>query len=260
MRKPATFVLLAALAVGCGDTGGRQVALRTEARADAEAAGPFTTATGWSVRLTRAAVSLGALYYFDGAPAFVRAKRRGATWLAQLAPLGVARAHPGHYAAGDALGQMLVPAAVDLLAGAAALPEGRGVTGTYRSARLVLASPIDDAARAALAGDHVGFVQGVASKGAQTVHFRLAATLAEVSRSAASGQVDGCVFDAREVEGDGLVSVTVRPRVWLNLVDFAGVAPGTAEAPTAIDQGEPARIGFALGLAQLGAYHFSFAP
>ncbi|MET0343160.1 MAG: hypothetical protein ABW252_19280 [Polyangiales bacterium] len=261
MRTRGLF-LLAALLFACGgDTGGREVVLATTLRADPEIAASFPTRTGWTVRLTRAAASVGALYYFEGAPAFVRARPRDAkAWLAWLWPLGKARAHPGHYIAGEALGQMLVPAAADLFAGSAVLPAGNGVTGTYRSARFALAAPGDAAARASLGGDHVGFVEGVAVKGTETVHFRLGASFDEVARSAAAAQVDGCVFDETDVTGDGTVAVTVSPRVWLSLVDFTGVAPGSPEAPTLVAAGETPRIAFALGLAQLSAYHFAFAP
>lgn len=258
MSKQITmlFWLLSATACAGDTTTGRTVRLHARIEADAEIADQFATETGWSVRLNKAALGLRALYYFDAPPAFVRRDRRG--WLRHAARLllgGVARAHPGHYMAGSALGQMLEPAAVDLLGGGQPLAEGMGVSGVYRSARFVLA----EAEQGDLAG-LVALAEGVATKAERTVHFRLSADFAEISRSASDGQVDGCKFEEADVEADGSVTVTVEPHVWFNLVDFSDVAPGSAEQPTQIGPDETARIAFALGVAQLSAYQFSYIP
>jgi hypothetical protein len=260
MRKIllATTFSSALVAVSCGSdsTSGHPVRLHTALVADPEIDGPFATETGWMVQLDQAAVSLGALYYFDGEPAFVERARR--SLLAQFAALfrtPIAHAHPGHYIAGAALGQMVVPAASVLSSEPVELSEGNGLTGLYRSARLVLAADESDAEP--LAGG-VAVLQGRASKDGVTVHFKLSASYADVARSVSKGEVNGCVFDESEVERDGTVTVTVTPHIWLDLVDFADVAPGSAEQPTEIAHGELAQIAFALGVAQLSAYHFSF--
>jgi len=149
------------------------------------------------------------------------------------------------------------PATADLFAGRVVLPDGNGITGLYRSARLTLAAPTSEPARTQLGGQ-VAVVEGVARKGEQTVYFRLSASFADVARSVTQGQVDGCAFNEAEVEEDGTVTVTVKPHVWFNLVDFTGVAPGTTNAPTEIAVGETPQIAFVLGLVQLSAYHFSY--
>src|SRR5688500_16594045 len=58
----------------CGadsETSGRRVVLGTRVELASDAAS-LTTAAGWSVTLTRAVVSTGAFYYFDGAPPIVQ--------------------------------------------------------------------------------------------------------------------------------------------------------------------------------------------
>jgi len=243
---------------GSDTTTGRQVVLHTAARADPEIAAAFATETGWTVQLSKAALSVGSLYYFDGEPAFVlRAPRPLWQRLARALGPSIAHAHPGHYMAGMALGQMTAPTPVDLLAGKVALPDGIGITGLYRSGRLQLSAPTTAPAPAQLAGQ-VAVVEGVAKKEEQTVHFRLSASFADVARSVTQGQVDGCPFDEIEVEADGTVTMTVKPHIWFNLVDFTGVAPGAAGAPTEIAAGQTPQIAFALGLVQLSAYHFSY--
>jgi hypothetical protein len=249
-----------AFAAGCdraSSTSGREVTLRTSLVADAELERTFDTQTGWSVRLSRAAVSLGALYYFEGEPAFVlRGPRSAWQRLAGLLRPSVARAHPGHYTEGDATGQMTEPQAVELSTTRQALADGRGVTGRYRSGRLVLAEA-EDSQVDGLDG-HVALAEGVATKDEQTVHFRLAASFADVARSVSKGQVNGCVFEEAEVHGDGAVTVSIKPRVWFNLVDFSDVASGSEGEPTEIAAGETPQLAFALGVVQLSAYRFSF--
>lgn len=250
---------IALLACGGSDTTtGHPVTLQTSLSADAEISAPFMTETGWTVQLSKAGVSIGSLYYFDGEPAFVRreAPRR---WLASVLGLGVAHAHPGHYIAGDALGQMITPAYADLLAGTSKLPDGTGLTGDYRSARFKLSAPTADPGLTAL-GSNVAIAEGVARNGTQEVHFKLHASYADVAKSVSNGEVDGCVFSETDVETSGTVNVTVVPHVWFNLVDFAGVAAGSAAAPTDIAAGETAQIAFALGVVQLSAYRFAFTP
>ena len=263
---------LTVIAEGCGGdtaaadtTSGARVALHTRVDVDPASLGEFTTGFGWKVKLTKAAASLGALYYFDGAPAFVRrdaprAPAQGA--LARLFGVGVAHAHPGHYLAGDALGEMLTPTSVDLFGGAQPLADAAGVTGDYRSARFVFGDhPVGPAASAL--GGHVAVAEGTATKADGStktpIHFTVSADFADVAKSVVDGEVSGCDFTEAHVEGDGTVTLTLRPAIWFELVDFAKVAPGSAAAPTVIPHGDVAQIGFALGLVQLTAYRFAFA-
>jgi hypothetical protein len=74
-----------------------------------------------------------------------------------------------------------------------------------------------------------------------------------------NGEVDGCAFEEADVQGDGMVTLTVKPSIWFELVDFSAVAPGTQQEPTEVEHGSKAQVGFALGLVQLTAYRFSFS-
>lgn len=260
MRNVCPLILgcwLASFLLACGadTTTGRPVTLQTELVVDPEIAGAFVTNSGWSVQLTKARLSLRALYYFDGDPAFARRTPSRRLQLARLSGLSVARAHPGHYVAGEALGQMTQASVVDLLAGSSALALGQGITGRYKSARVELAA----ATNGELDGQ-VARVEGVAVKDQARVHFLLSASLADLARNVKDGRIDGCTFDEAEVESDGTVRLTLHTSVWFKLVDFTGVAPGSVEQPTAITPETPAQIAFAVGLVQLNAYRFSYSP
>jgi hypothetical protein len=257
----AGAVLLEACGAESSDsTSGRRVVLHTRVEA-ADDASEFETAAGWSVKLDRALLSVGPLYYFDGVPPLaLRFQERTREWAQRWLGLSVARAHPGHYQAGNALGQMLESSSVDLLDGPVSLAEGDGVTGTYRSARFsFLAAPAGPFADEL--GSHVALVEGVAEKdGEEPRVFRAMAELADVEPSAAEGHVDGCVLEEVTVESDGTVTVVVTPRVWFNLVDFSVLEPGSKEEPTEFPDGSQPKVAFAQGLAQLSAYRFSYQP
>jgi hypothetical protein len=189
------------------------------------------------VTLTTAYLSTGPLYYFDGDP--ILARFRGS-----LLPR-VAHAHPGHYAPGTARGEMTVASSVDLLSSGNDLPAGVGVTGSYRSARFTFGSA------SALAG-HVVLVHGEARHGATTVSFTAHADVADVLDTFNEPKVDGCVFAPVDVAGDGTVTLTVRPTVWFDQVDFTGVSGDLA--------GTVAFNGFARGLKKGSAYAFAYTP
>lgn len=262
----ASLGVLPALVGACSSdasdtTTGKRVKLATHVETDTL---DFTTGTGWHVVLDHAAVGVGALYYFDGEPAFVMNTPRGdnkSRWAA-IFGLSPAFAHPGHYQAGNALGQMLESSSVDLTTLPTDLGVGTGITGTFRSARFVFAeTPVGPAA--AELGKHAAVAEGTASMdadgGTTEIHFHVVAEFADIAKSAANGQVDGCTFDETNVEDDGTVTLELSPSVWFNLVDFTGVAPGTADAPTELSAGTTPHTAFALGLAQLSAYHFSYS-
>ncbi|HEX7670309.1 MAG TPA: hypothetical protein VF395_12025, partial [Polyangiaceae bacterium] len=219
-----------------GATTGRRVVFETRAAVDPEFESEFVTSFGWKVKIDRAAVAIGSLYYFDGEPAFVRNDGEGPGPLERVARFlgeGVAHAHPGHYQAGNALGQMLEPSSVDLFAAPAALGPGDGVTGTYRSARFTFADKAVGAAANELGG-HAALAEGTATKtsdgGASVIHFRVSADFATLAKNVTKAEVDGCEFDETDVGGDGTVTVTFKPSIWFDLVDFSKVPPGTADA------------------------------
>jgi hypothetical protein len=265
MKHTTVFALTAALALaGCGgdSTTGRQVALATRLTSDLGPDRSFTTGLGWSVTLDQALIATGPLYLFDGEPAFVMGPPAASRWRrlwAALSPIASAHAHPGHYGMGNAKGQMRQPFSADVLAGTTMLPAGDGLTGLVRSATFSFAAPSAVPVSAQLAG-HVALVKGVARKDGQSVYFQLSADLADIARMQKDALIAGCVFEETEIEGPGLVTVTVKPRVWFNLLDFAPIAAGSAAAPTVVAPGSVAHIAFAQGLGQLNAYQFTFTP
>lgn len=256
----AGALLLAASIEACGsaESGGDRVTLDTRLE-PVSGAEHFTTALGWNVTLTRALLGTGPFYYFDGAPPIVRLLRRQLPAVGAALGLRPAFAHPGHYKAGEALGQMLQPWSVDLLAGGGDLPAGDGVTGLYRSASFSLTSPPEGPVATDLSG-HAAIVEGVAERdGVEPRHFLATADLADVERSAANGYIDGCVFDELDIESNGRVTVQVTPKVWFDLVDFSELMPASNDDAVEFPVDSQPKIAFALGLAQLSAYHFSFA-
>jgi hypothetical protein len=257
------LVLLVAVALSScdGGTSGHRVELRTRLVTDLDATHTVTTAMGWTVTLTRALVSTGELHYYDGEPAFIASvgpSWRGRLWAA-LSPIGTAHAHPGHYIKGNGMGDVLPPFSADLLATPIDLPDGAGISGMVRSATFSFAPPSAGPVAVALGG-HVALAEGSATKEGTTVHFAVSADLADVARTAKDGAVTGCVFDAVDMQQSGTVTVTVKPRVWFNYVDFGALPPGTADAPTVIEPAAVAHVAFAIGLAQLSAYQFSYVP
>jgi hypothetical protein len=144
-----------------------------------------------------------------------------------------------------------------------AFGDGNGITGPYRSGRVVLpeTAPSDPA----LDG-HIAIAEGEATADADAgstapVYFRLTADYDDISQSIQNGAVDGCVLDDGsddgidvDVDGDGTITLQVLPRVWLNLVDFSKIDPGSPDAPT-----EAKDPGFSQGVTQLSAYHFVFS-
>jgi hypothetical protein len=257
IHRTASLLALCLGLSACGDsTTGRTVVLHNEVVLDAPLGTELQTHTGWSVSLSAAAVSLRALYYFDGEPAFVQ-RRAPSLWrqLASWIGPSVAYAHPGHYQQGLARGQLLESAALALHDEPSALGVGNGISGRVRSGRVVFAA--SDRSEPELAGD-VAYLRGSASKGDKTVHFVLSASFEDVARNAGNGAVNGCVFEETDVQDDGTVTLQVKPQVWLNLVRFDDLDPGSEEAPTKVVTGDDAQVAFAVGVAQLSAYQFSY--
>jgi hypothetical protein len=247
-------------------TAGSTVTLHTSVATDPEVRSTFLTSFGWNVKLTEAKVALAAFYYFDGPPAFVEndvPKPTRMDRIEEMLGIGLACAHPGHYQAGDAMGQMTTPSSYDLFASdPATLADGNGVTGTYRSGRFVFpqspTGPLAD-----LLQGHVAVVEGTATRASDasaqpTIHFRMTADYSDVTRSASQGNVDGCDFTETNVAGNGTVHLVIHPGIWFNLVDFSSLNAGSDNVPTDVDAGTQPYVAFALGLVQLSAYSFSY--
>lgn len=274
-------LLAVLLAVGCSSskdgsgTTGRLITLKTQAAVKDDLTQPRVNALGWSVVIAEAYLSVGALYYYSGDPVLSRRlvpkpKRHDrwasfSDWL-----IRPAYAHPGHYIEGVAMGQMLVPTTLDLLATAPVdLADGEGVTGETNSARFTWHSPPQGELAAALGG-HVVFTKGTATKDGTTVRFIAKADESDVLDGHGQPEVGGCAFGPSpglvgvNMDGDGRVTLTLVPSVWFEQVDFSYVVPGTTGAPTpgadgVIDITETtAWQGFVRGVKKGTAYEFSY--
>lgn len=251
------------LASGCNDsTTGSRVVFETRVTSDLIAAQPFDNAHGWSVTVDQAIVGIGSLAYVEGAPvALHRPPTPGVAPAHGWLEIPAAHAHPGHYVEGTVLGEMTVPAAVDLLAGEVSLGETDGITGTARSARFVFADPAAASISGAM-GDAVAIVSGVARKDGEIDRpFRAVAQAADVLPTGSDiPEVDGCVLDAGSVSGDGTVILTIRATLWLDQIDFGDLPEPVGGEAVELTPGEPPHNAFARGLKKAIAYHFEFVP
>jgi hypothetical protein len=252
-----------ALIGACGGedtTSSKRVALKTRVVVDDGVTAPFTNAYGWSIKLSLGAVSIGPLYYFDGAPIFsasLPSRRQDA--LSRFLGIATAWAHPGHYQPGNAMGQVLEPSSVDLLETPADLPPGNGVAGVYRSARFTFQDKPQGGAAAELEG-HVVVLEGEAKKDTMTRLFRAVADVADVLDSYGEPKLEGCTFDGEpDVEADGTVTVHLKPSVWLDQAEFDAIPESMDEKPVLLTPDTEAFKAFARGLKKGSAVIFAYS-
>ena len=243
------FATLAVVGPSCGgdETAGQRVALKTRLTTDATS---FTNALGFTVKVDKALLSVGPLYYFDGEPVTASRGPRPPSRFG----LGVAHAHPGHFVPGAAVGQMLVPDTVDLAAGPVSLADGSGVTGTARSGRFRFGVPPIGAKASGLSGKLVR-VEGTFTKAGASKAFVATAGVADLQDSAGEDEVDGCVFSSGVITGPGTVTVKIALTTWLDQVDFD---KASASDPASLD-GTEAGNAFVRGVQKALAYQFSYA-
>jgi hypothetical protein len=249
--------LLVSLLAACGgteSTAGKRVTLG--ARAEAESLS-FANGYGWNVQVERALVSIGPLRYFEGAVVARREPRR-LDPLKRWLSVPPAHAHPGHYEEGGTVGEMLVPASVDLALGPTDLASGAGISGTALSARFSFQSP-PEGEHAAELGTQVVIVEGVATRGAESRPFRASAGIEDVLESGVPAVV-GCELTNGAVQSDGVVTLDVRLSVWLDQVDFALVPASSDGSRVELDRSENPHKAFVRGLKKAAAYSFSYAP
>lgn len=247
-------------------TPGFRVTLET--RVELASPPSFENAMGWEIKLTKIAMSSGPIYYFDGAP-IESAARSGSSparapvvpqiepgW-GLLSPLFV-HAHPGHYDAGEAKGEMLESASFDLAAGAAELPTGEGTSGVFRSARFTWQSPAQGALASELGAD-VLILEGTATKGELEKIFKLVAASSDTLDAAEEPELDGCTFEEADVQSNGLVTIWVDPRVWLDQADFSDVETSTDGTPVEVPAELEAARAFVRGIKKSTAFTFRFS-
>lgn len=258
----AAALALAALAPACdGDdsTTGKRLTHATQITLGPEASSAITNSYGWSITLSRVDLSVGALRYFDGAPVTARLDRPRPL-LERLARWAIpeAHAHPGHYAPGSAMGEMVEATSVELVAGPARLADSAAVSGSYRSATFAFGAPPAGPLAGEL-GDAVVLVEGLAEREGEERPFRAAALAADVLDTEGEPEVEGCVFEEADVQESGAIIVLVKPGVWLDQIDFS-VVPASADGePVDLDPEATPHRAFTRGLKKGTAYVFSYS-
>jgi hypothetical protein len=232
-------------------TTGKRVALRVVAESSPST---FTTVEGWTVTLSSAQVSVGPQYYYDGATIF---SSRAPSFPSRLydALIPSAYAHPGHYVAGNARGEMLVPTSLDLVTGGGLLGIGSGTTGIVRSGTFSFQSPAQGPLASALAANVLS-VAGTAVKGSDTRKFFATLTASDVSDAGGKPEIEGCAFADTEVTESGTVTIRVAVAKWFDLVEFQ-LLPAGADG-VAVALAGVARNEFVRGVRAGDRYTFAF--
>lgn len=231
---------------GCGEADG-PVRLSFPLQVSGKAAADLPTDSGYTVTLSKASLHLGPVYFFSGEPLFTH-RLRPTLWqrLARTAGdllLPRAWAHPGHYQEGEALGELLQSATVDLLAaGSTPLGTVSGVSGSYRSAQVGLGPDATSGVTVSLAG--------TAKKGTDTIEFKANLKIAcQVKGIAVGAELDG---------GAGTMALSVDLGAWVERIDFAKLAGGSS--PVTVAAGSQAENALQRGIENTSAFAFSWTP
>lgn len=193
------LALLFAGSLACGESSVPRVRIGLELRA--HGLNPtFVTESGWSVEVETARLAVESLRFFEGEPQFTQRRFR-------LLP--EAWAHPGHYAPGDAVAEIVTPVVLELSAERPTTLEGQGVSGYFGSAEVRL-RPRDGVTASSA---------GRASKAGRELRFEL--------RTDLDTAVDGIAVQA-EVPGDVRFELSVDLSRWLGRIDFDALPAGTS--------------------------------
>ena len=249
---------------GCSDgsdsTTGRRILLSTTITAGAEATEPFTNSQGWTIALRKILISIGPLYYFDGAVILSQSESPNRTYELLNRFLGVrsAYAHPGHYVPGNARGQLLNATTVDLHDGPVELAVGEGVTGLVRSATFSFGATPEGSLAGQL-GSHVAVVEGTATRDDDTRVFRAELDAADVLNTKKIPAIEGCPFEQTNMQGDGKVTISIRLPEWFDQVEFDTIPAGNGGEATLIPTSSIARNELVRGMKSGEAYVFSYS-
>lgn len=236
--------LAAGALVGCSapSTGGGRVTLTNLAGSDLSRSPAHDNAFGWRVEITAGKLALAHLYYVTG-PAATLAQRTLA--------LPAAHAHPGHYAAGDVLGELGEQVTLDLLASPVTLAATPGVTGYARSAVVTFGELARENGAAVL-------VKGLATRGGEARRFSARVERAAIV-NATSGlpEVEGCPLSGGRIRGDGNVQLEVHTALWVDQIDFSEVP--ASDDPFQLEPDTPPHNAFRRGIQKAIAYQFSYS-
>ncbi|MEW5737994.1 MAG: hypothetical protein AB1938_03655 [Myxococcota bacterium] len=224
--KTHTRVAASLLALLCLSCGGTERTRSTFPLVVSKESGALVTDSGWTVTLTSATASLTSARFFSGeVPAISR------RWSPLDLLISTAWAHPGHYVPGEALGELLTPVEVDLLAGDTPWGTVSAVTGRYGSMQLTLGS----------AGLRLA---GMATKDMQTVAF-------DTQGFAPAAPIEAIAFAHDMDASAGQVRLAFDLKATVSRMDFAQV--GTGANP--LDPASPCFNGFGRGVQDSSAYH-----
>lgn len=225
-------VLTLALVAGC-ETGARRRTFPVEMTLQ-----PMTgpTESGWTVTPESLQVAAGPVRFYEGRVLLTQR----APWLTPYVLLGgTAWAHPGHYVPGEALGEVLTPTTVDLLAATPTrLGEANAVTGDYGSLELTLPPQVDG---------HTLRLRGTARHAdGRTVRF-------ETSMDQGK-PLEGIRFERVLALEEGRVRITVDLGRWLGRIDFATASPADARGISTFPTGSQAQNALVRGVEDTSAY------
>ena len=186
----------------------------------------LVTDSGWTVTLSKATAHVEALRFFEGK---VLLSRRSPPWWDGLL-ISTAYAHPGHYIPGEALGELIAPLDVDLLAATpASWGTAAGVTADYGSAKVTF-------------GGTGVELTGTATRDGQSVAFS--------GTFLPAIEIEGIKYEATMTTTPGAVEMAIDLSVLLSRIDFSLV--GSSASP--LDPTSPAFNGFARGVEDTSAY------
>jgi hypothetical protein len=198
---------------------------------------------GWTVTLESAHVSVGPVRFFEGR---VLLSRRAPRFDGYSLLGGTAHAHPGHYLPGDALGEVLPPRTVDLLAGAT-LGDASAVTGEYGSMELTLRAPTPATDAQGVLGGHAVRVRGTARNAdGGTVRFDAMADL--------PAPVAGVRFEKSLGMEAGRVRIAMDLGRWLGRIDFATATDPDADGVHTFPAGSQAQNALVRGVEDTTTY------
>ena len=155
------------------------------------------------------------------------------------------------------VGEMLTATSVDLAGKDATLPTGSGVTGITRSATFTFAAPATGPFAAEL-GSHVVVVEGTADKGGMQRVFRAEVDLPELLNANKEPAIVGCTFKEVDMQADGTVTVTIKPSLWFDQVEFDTIPASTDGKAVLMDPSTLGRKELVLGMLASDGYVFSY--
>lgn len=186
---------------------------------------------GWSVELEEAKAEVGPVQFFEGE---VLWSRRFSPW-SFIVPVAVA--HPGHYIAGESMGEWLGSAEVDLMGPATELGLVEAVTGQYGSMQLTLSSVL---------------LKGVATKDTASIPFEVSIEV--------STPLEGVRAEADVTPTPLVAQMTVDVAKWLQRVDFSTAVDADEDGLFTFEPKTQALNALTRAVANTGAYTVVFVP